>query len=101
MRLAIAAVPVVLALAVCIGQHLPPAGDEPHYLLVADSVASDRDLNLQNNYELDSVTRRMFRYLVPHVYNVPRGGCRRTCPAWVSFWPSRLPSDASLAHAWP
>jgi hypothetical protein len=73
MRLAIAAVPVVLALAICIGQHLPPTGDEPHYLLMADSVASDRDLNLQNNYELDSVTRRMFGYLVPHVYNVPRG----------------------------
>jgi len=72
-RVIIAAVPVVMALAVCIGQNLPPAGDEPHYLIIADSVASDRDLTLQNNYEGDSPTRRMFGYLVPHVYIVPRG----------------------------
>jgi hypothetical protein len=73
MRLAIAAVPVVLALAVCIGQHLPPTGDEPHYLIIADSVVSDGDLNLENNYKGDSQTRRMFGNLLPHVYNVPRG----------------------------
>jgi hypothetical protein len=73
MRVIIAAVPMALALAVCIRQDLPPAGDEPHYLIIADSVASDGDLKLENNYEGDSRTRRMFRYLVPHVYNVPRG----------------------------
>src|SRR5262245_3138575 len=26
------------------------AGDEPHYLMIAESLLSDRDLNLANNY---------------------------------------------------
>ncbi len=31
----------------------PPTGDEPHYLLIAHSIASDFDVNLENDYTRD------------------------------------------------
>jgi hypothetical protein len=40
---------------------------------MADSVASDRDLDLRNNYLRDFDTRRIYGLTLPHVYNVPRG----------------------------
>jgi hypothetical protein len=33
---------------------MPLSGDEPHYLLLADSIARDGDLNVRNNYEDDA-----------------------------------------------
>ncbi|HEY7161875.1 MAG TPA: hypothetical protein VH815_11485, partial [Acidobacteriota bacterium] len=30
---------------------MPPTGDEPHYLIVAHSLALDRDISLLNNYQ--------------------------------------------------
>ncbi len=30
---------------------MPPTGDEPHYLIVAHSIALDRDISLLNNYQ--------------------------------------------------
>ena len=75
MRLLVAAVPVTIALAVFIARtrSLPLVGDEPHYLIMADSVASDGDLDLRNNYLRDFDTHRIFGLITPHVYNVPRG----------------------------
>ena len=32
-------------------QQFPPAGDEPHYLLIAHSLLVDHDLKVSNNYE--------------------------------------------------
>lgn len=39
---------------------MPPTGDEPHYLVVAHSLAIDHDLSLLNNYE-----RRHYRAFYP------------------------------------
>ncbi len=46
-----ATLPVGVALAVCltIGPRVPLGGDEPHYLIIADSLLTDHDLRLQNN----------------------------------------------------
>jgi hypothetical protein len=74
-RVLAAAVPVAIALAVFCARtrDFPLLGDEPHYLIIADSVISDGDLNLQNNYLRDFDTHRIFGLVTPHVYNVPRG----------------------------
>ena len=44
-----------LAFVACVAVHsrqpLPPAGDEPHYLLIAHSLLVDHDLKVSNNYE--------------------------------------------------
>jgi len=32
-------------------QHQRPAGDEPHYLIIAQSLIADRDFDLKNNYD--------------------------------------------------
>jgi hypothetical protein len=71
----VAAVPVALALAVFIARtrDFPLLGDEPHYLIIADSVIADGDLNLRNNYLRDFDTHRIFGLVTPHVYNVSRG----------------------------
>ncbi|MCX5771331.1 MAG: hypothetical protein NTZ09_13835 [Candidatus Hydrogenedentes bacterium] len=34
--------------------RMPLTGDEPHYLLIADSIVRDGDLNVRNNYENDA-----------------------------------------------
>ena len=72
---AVACVPVVLSLAIFAARtrHLPLSGDEPHYLIMADSIASDFDLDLQNNYLSDFDSHRIIGLTIPHVYNVPRG----------------------------
>src|SRR5260370_5272335 len=60
--------------------HLfPIAGDEPHYLIIADSLLSDFDLNLQNNYERDA-QRSMARSTRTSIGS-PVAGCRITVPA--------------------
>jgi hypothetical protein len=41
----------VASVAVHSTQQLPPAGDEPHYLLIAQSLLADHDLTVSNNYE--------------------------------------------------
>lgn len=72
---AVGCVPVALALAIFAARvrTVPPSGDEPHYLVMADSVASDFDLDLHNNYLSDFDTRRIYGLTIPHVYNTPRG----------------------------
>ena len=69
------AVPVAMALTVFAARtrDIPLNGDEPHYLIMADSVASDGDLDLHNNYLRDFDTHRIFGLVTPHVYNVARG----------------------------
>ncbi len=39
---------------------MPPTGDEPHYLIVAHSLALDRDISLLNNYQ-----KRHYHYFYP------------------------------------
>jgi hypothetical protein len=52
---------------------LPLNGDEPHYLIIAESVAFDRDLDVHNNYLHDFDDAHIYGLTIPHVYNVPRG----------------------------
>ncbi len=72
---AVACVPVALTLAIFAGRtrDVPLTGDEPHYLIMADSIASDFDLDLHNNYLSDFDSHRIIGLTIPHVYNVPRG----------------------------
>ncbi len=73
--IAVACVPVALTVIVFFvsTRALPLSGDEPHYLIMADSIASDFDLDLHNNYLSDFDTHRIFGLTIPHVYNVERG----------------------------
>src|SRR5262245_965548 len=73
--IAVACVPVALTVAIFFAstRALPLSGDEPHYLIMADSIASDFDLDLHNNYLSDFDTHRIFGLTIPHVYNVERG----------------------------
>lgn len=58
-------IPVLLYLTVALYWHARgiylPAGDEPHYLLVADSIVRDRDLRVENNYQLDTPVQRAMK----------------------------------------
>jgi hypothetical protein len=74
-RLAVTAIPMVIVLGLFLGRTRTVAlnGDEPHYLMIADSVARDRDLDLRNNYLRDFETGRIYGVTPPHVYNVRRG----------------------------
>ena len=73
--IAVVCVPVVLTLIVFAvsTRRLPLSGDEPHYLIMADSIASDFDLDLHDNYLNDFNTHRIIGLTIPHVYNVERG----------------------------
>ena len=69
------AAPVVISLAIFAARTrlLPLNGDEPHYLIIAESVAKDRDLDVRNNYLRDFDDYHIYGLTIPHVYNVPRG----------------------------
>lgn len=41
-------------------QDLKVTGDEPHYLMISDSLVRDFDLKVVNNYQLDAQTRAIF-----------------------------------------
>jgi hypothetical protein len=72
---AVACLPVAIALIVFFARThaVPLTGDEPHYLIMADSIASDHDLDLHNNYLSDFDSHRIYGLTIPHVYNVARG----------------------------
>jgi len=73
--IAVASVPVALTVIVFFASThvLSLSGDEPHYVIMADSIASDFDLDLRNNYLSDFDTHRIFGLTIPHVYSVERG----------------------------
>lgn len=75
---AVTAISVGIALAVYASTHwLPPTGDEPHYLILADSLVSDFDVDLQNNYERDAKTWRIYGPIQPHM--------RRHAWGWMPY----------------
>ena len=47
-------------------QEPPPTGDEPHYLLIAQSLLADHDLKVANNYENRSYSTFYGGLLRPH-----------------------------------
>jgi hypothetical protein len=58
-------------LAVWTGQRLPPTGDEPHYLLTAQSLLLDHDAKVLNNYQRGDYLPYYGGFLTPHLS--PRG----------------------------
>ena len=70
-------VPVVLALALAawwtLSGLVPVGGDEPHYLVMADSIARDGNLELRNDYARDARTGAIFGQVEPHAYRTDRG----------------------------
>ena len=52
------------------------SGDEPHYLVIAESIAFDGDLNLANNYARGGVVHRAGLESAPHA-DQGRGGILR------------------------
>jgi len=89
----VAAIPVVTTLVIFFGRtHLfPIGGDEPHYLVIADSIVSDRDVNLKNNYERDAQTGVIYGPVEPHVYRLPT--------AWIPYHGAGLPLLTALPFA--
>jgi hypothetical protein len=73
LRIAACVAPFVLAFGVYLGAYLhvrpSTAGDEPHYLLAAESVAYDHDLDLRNDYASQSRTLRIVN-IFPLDYNI-------------------------------
>ncbi len=74
------ALPVVLYLAVALfwqsHHYYVITGDEPHYLLITDSLVRDHDLLVENNYLIDTPVQRAClvrlsapEHLKAHVYN--------------------------------
>jgi hypothetical protein len=45
-------------------------GDEPHYLIMADSLLSDHSFELRQAYERDASTRAIFGRIAPHMLQV-------------------------------
>jgi hypothetical protein len=91
----VVALPVALALAVYAfalgGVRL--GGDEPHYLIMADSLLTDRSLDLQRAYERDAETRAIFGPVTPHVipvnerwmpYHTPGLSILISLPQWLA-----------------
>jgi len=64
----------ITSLAIHSRQQLPPAGDEPHYLLIAHSVVVDRDLEVSNNYERGDYLSYYGGLLRPHYAAPARDG---------------------------
>jgi len=54
-------------LAVRLGQRMPPTGDEPHYLLIAQSLLYDHDVRVANNYERGDYHTYYGGPLAPHL----------------------------------
>jgi hypothetical protein len=71
--------PVVATLAIYALQthHIPAVGDEPHYVMIADSLAHDFDFDVRNNYEQDVERRAIVGRIRPHV--------RFKGEQWVSY----------------
>jgi hypothetical protein len=65
-----AAFPVAFAFFLLVGRFLPgpagPQGDEPHYLLIAESLLTDGDVDLANQFENRAFTKFTSADLDPH-----------------------------------
>jgi hypothetical protein len=64
----------VACVAVHSNQRFPPLGDEPHYLLIAQSVLIDHDLKVANNYERGDYLPYYSGRLWPHYARPAKDG---------------------------
>ena len=62
-----ALVAFVAILAARLGQRMPPSGDEPHYLLITQSLLRDHDVQVANNYERGDYLQYYGGLLEPHL----------------------------------
>lgn len=73
-----------LAFALFVTQRLismsPPTGDEPHYLVLAESVVRDGDLKVANNYAQENYRDYYPGALTPHVLGGDNPHTRRYSP---------------------
>ena len=68
LAIGIAAIPISVVLAVYAYTYpFVLTGDEPHYLILADSIARDFDVDLRNNYESDAQTKEIYGPIPPHI----------------------------------
>lgn len=73
-----AVVAIAFAFFILVGRFLPgpagPQGDEPHYLLITESLLKDGDVDLQNQFETRAFTKFTAANLDPHTApRSPRG----------------------------
>jgi hypothetical protein len=72
----ILAVATILPVALALGVYafalrgIRLGGDEPHYLIMADSLVSDRSFDLRQAYARDAATRAIFGPISPHFLQV-------------------------------
>ncbi len=61
---------LAFAFFVLVGRYLPgpagPQGDEPHYLLIAESLLQDRDVDLKNQFDQRAFSKFTVASLEPH-----------------------------------
>lgn len=61
------AIAFVVFLSIHAGQENLPTGDEPHYLVIAQSLLLDRDMKVANNYERGDYDQYYGGWLRPHL----------------------------------
>jgi hypothetical protein len=61
---------ISFAFFILVGRYLPgpagPQGDEPHYLLIAESLLKDGDVDLKNQFEQRAFSKFTGADLEPH-----------------------------------
>ncbi|MBM9501002.1 hypothetical protein JWG44_12140 [Leptospira sp. 201903071] len=55
-------------------KKLPITGDEPHYLIIAESILRDADVDLKNNYEDDAITKKILGPTDVENHTIPKNG---------------------------
>ncbi|EMY76904.1 putative membrane protein [Leptospira weilii serovar Ranarum str. ICFT] len=55
-------------------KKIPITGDEPHYLMIAESIRKDGDFDLKNNYEEDRITQKIIGPVDVENHTVVRNG---------------------------
>jgi hypothetical protein len=88
-----ALLPVGVSLALCVwwttSDRLRLRGDEPHYLIMAESLAGDGDLDLQDDYVEEAVMGRLYGEMQPHAF------------PWATHWPPYHSPGLSILLAAP
>jgi hypothetical protein len=87
--------PVALALVVYMVslRDVRLGGDEPHYLIMADSLTTDRSFELRQAYERDAATRAIFGPVPPHMLQVGE--------RWMPYHTLGLSMVIAAPSAWP
>jgi hypothetical protein len=64
---------MALAAYATIAARVPLDGDEPHYLIISDSLLTDRDLRRRTTTSV-TATSAIYGPIPPHAYRIPEGG---------------------------